>query len=55
MVGEAGEKGLFQDFFGLRDRLVVILAGAIEDDLKAGAIEAGGIHGVQITFEHAEG
>jgi hypothetical protein len=54
IVGEAGEEGLFQDFFGLDDRLIVILVGAIDDDLETGAIQAGGIYGVEVAFEHAE-
>jgi hypothetical protein len=53
IVGEAGEEGLFQDFFGLCDWVVVILASAIDDDLKFGAIEARGIDSVEISFEHA--
>jgi hypothetical protein len=54
IVGEAREEGLLQSFFGLCDGLVVVLAGAIDDDLKLGAIESGGIHGVKVAFEHAE-
>ena len=45
---------MFQDFFELNYWLVIILASAIDDDLEAGAIEAGGVHGVEIAFEHAE-
>jgi hypothetical protein len=53
-LGEAGEERLFEDFLGLEYGLVVVLRGAIDDDLEAGAIEADGIYGVETTFEHAE-
>jgi hypothetical protein len=45
---------LFQDLLGLDYGLVVGLTGAIDDDLEAGAIEAGGIYGVEVAIEHAE-
>jgi hypothetical protein len=45
---------LFQDFFGLDYGIVVVLTGAIDDDLEAGAIEAGGIYRVEVALEHAE-